>query len=209
MSAISSQQLDEQREKTMLEAARSGDQNALNELILFYEPEIRKIACKYFLQRADYDDLLQEGRLALYKAILSYESTADIPFLHFLRLVVKRKLIDSLRAHNRLKHANLNAAFSLNNSVSEEYEDSFLNIVAHGEDPAVSVIALDEARSFIQDLSQGLSNLERLVFQYHFVTGMKQREISQRLGLTPKSLDNAIQRIRRKTALYRSRQAAG
>lgn len=206
---MSSLELNAQQEKTMLEAARSGDQNALNELILYYEPEIRKIACKYFLQRADYDDLLQEGRLALYKAILSYESDADIPFLHFLRLVVKRKLIDSLRAHNRLKHLNLNEAFSLNNSLSEEYDESFLNIVGHSEDPAMTVVALDEARSFIHDLSQGLSNLERLVFQYHFVAGMKQREISQRLGLSQKSLDNAIQRIRRKTALCRSRQAAG
>ncbi|CAA7601830.1 RNA polymerase sigma factor, sigma-70 family [Acididesulfobacillus acetoxydans] len=206
---MSSSKLNEEQEKAMLKAACSGDEEALNELIVYYEPEIRKIACKYFLPRADYEDLLQEGRLALYKAILSYESGAEIPFLHFLRLVVKRKLIDSLRAHNRLKHLNLNEAFSLNNSLSDEYEESFLNVVGHAEDPAVSVVAMDEARSLIKDLSQGLSDLERLVFKYHFVAGMRQGEISRRLGLTPKSLDNAIQRIRRKTALCRSRQAAG
>lgn len=198
---------DLEKEKHMLEAARSGDQEALNQIILYYEPEIRKIACKYFLQRADYDDLLQEGRIAIYKAFLSYKNRPDIPFLHFLRLVIKRKLIDSLRAHNRLKHSNLNEAYSLNNNLSEEHEESFLNVVGHGEDPAATIIAIDEARAFIQDLSQGLSDLERLVFEYHFVAGLKQREISQRLGLTPKTLDNAIQRIRRKTAVYRSKQA--
>ncbi|MHB1651952.1 MAG: sigma-70 family RNA polymerase sigma factor [Desulfitobacteriaceae bacterium] len=193
----------------MLSAARSGDHDALNELIRYYEPEIRKIAYKYFLQRADYDDLIQEGRIAIYKAIFSYESRSDIPFLHFLRLVVKRKLIDSLRAHNRLKHVNLNEAYSLNSPLSDDHEESFLNVVDHSEDPAAAVVGLDEFRSLIQDLSQNFSDLERLVFKYHFVVGMKQREVSQRLGLTPKSLDNAIQRIRRKTALYRSRQVAG
>lgn len=197
------------KENLMLLAARSGDQDALNELIRYYEPEIRKIACKYFLQRADYDDLIQEGRIAIFKAILSYETQSEIPFLHFLRLVIKRKLIDSLRAHNRLKHSKFNEAYSLNNPLSEEHEESFLNVVGQSEDPAATVIALDEARSFIHDLSQGLSSLERMVFHYHFVAGMKQRDISQRLGLTPKSLDNAIQRIRRKTAQYRSRQVAG
>lgn len=206
---MSSLELSVKTEEALLKAARSGDQDALNELIRHYEPEIRKIACKYFLQRADYDDLIQEGRIAIYKAILSYENRPDIPFLHFLRLVVKRKLIDSIRAHNRLKHSNFNGAFSLNTPLSDEHEESFLNVVGHSEDPATTVIALDEARSFIQDLSQELSTLERQVFEYHFVAGMKQREISQRLGLTPKSLDNAIQRIRRKTALYRSRQVAG
>ena len=196
-----------EEEQQMLEAARSGDREALNRIILYYEPEIRKIACKYFLQRADYDDLLQEGRIAIYKAFLSYKSRPDIPFLHFLRMVVKRKLIDSLRAHNRLKHTNLNEAYSLNNNLSEEHGDSFLNIVGHSEDPATTIIAIDEARTFIEDLSRGLSDLERLVFEYYFVAGLQQREVSRRLGLTPKSLDNAIQRIRRKTAVYRSKQA--
>ncbi len=198
---------DIEQEKLLLEAARSGDQDALNELIRHYEPEIRKIACKYFLQRADYDDLIQEGRIAIYKAFLSYQSQPDIPFLHFLRLVIKRKLIDSLRAHNRLKHIRFNEAYSLDNNLSQEHEQSFLNMVGHSEDPAAMIIALDEAKTFIQNLSQGLSDLERVVFQQHFVAGLKQHEISQRLGLTPKSLDNAIQRIRRKTAVYRSQQA--
>lgn len=198
---------DIEKEQQMLDAARSGDREALDQIILYYEPEIRKIACKYFLQRADYDDLLQEGRIAIYKAFLSYKSRPDIPFLHFLRMVIKRKLIDSLRAHNRLKHTNLNEAYSLNNNLSEEHVDSFLNVVAHTEDPATTIVAVDEARSFIEDLSRGLSDLERLVFEYYFVAGLKQREVSKRLGLTPKTLDNAIQRIRRKTAIYRSKQA--
>jgi RNA polymerase sporulation-specific sigma factor len=192
-----------------LEAARSGDQDALNWLIEFYEPEIRKIACKYFLPRAEYEDLLQEGRIAIFKAIFSYNPNSSTPFLHFLRMVIKRKLIDSLRAHNRQKHLKLNEAFSLNNTLSDDQDESFINIIPNVEDPETTIIAIDETRSFLKELTRSFSELELTVFRYHFLAGMKQREVTQHLGLSPKSLDNAIQRIRRKTMDYRSRQAVG
>ncbi len=198
------------KETSMLEAARSGNKQALNEIIQHYEPEVRIIACKYFLPRADYDDLIQEGRIAIYRAIMSYDKHSEIPFLHFLRMVIKRKLIDSLRKYTRQKHSNLNQAYSLNSLISESEETSFLDLLPNAEDPASKVIANDEIHSMIQDLNKNLSNLERLVFEHYFIHGFKQRELSEHLGLHPKSLDNAIQRIRHKTALYRSRkQAAG
>jgi len=193
----------------VLEAARSGNEDALNQIIQHYEPEVRMIACKYFLPRADYDDLIQEGRIAIYRAILSYDINLDIPFLHFLRMVIKRKLIDSLRKYTRQKHINLNEAYSLNNLISESEETSFLSLLPNTEDPESMVIANDEARSMIHGLNEDLSNLERLVFEHYFLQGFKQREVSEHLGLHPKTLDNAIQRIRRKTVQYRSRQMAG
>jgi len=196
------------KEKVMLEAARSGNKDAMNLIIQHYEPEVRMIACKYFLPRADYDDLIQEGRIAIYRAVLSYDTKLDIPFLHFLRMVIKRKLIDSLRKYTRQKHINLNDAYSLNNVISESEETSFLSLLADGEDPATKVIANDEACSMIHGLNKDLSNLERLVFDHYFLQGFKQREVSERLGLPAKSLDNAIQRIKRKTLQYRSRQLA-
>ena len=196
-------------ERAMLEAACSGNNEALNSIIQHYEPEVRMIACKYFLPRADYDDLIQEGRIAIYRAVLSYDLNLDIPFLHFLRMVIKRKLIDSLRKYTRQKHVNLNDAYSLNNVISESEQTSFITLLANAEDPAILVIANDEARSMISALNNNLSSLERLVFEHYFIQGFKQREVSERLGLPPKSLDNAIQRIRRKTLQYRSRQLAG
>lgn len=197
------------KETAMLEAARSGNEDALTEIIQHYEPEVRMIASKYFLPRADYDDLIQEGRIAIYRAIISYNDNSGIPFLHFLRMVIKRKLIDSLRKYTRQKHTNLNEAYSLNNVISESEETSFLELLPNVEDPASMVIANDEVHSMIQAMNKNLSNLERLVFEHYFIHGFKQREVSEHLGLHPKSLDNAIQRIRHKTALYRSRQAAG
>ncbi|MGC7872276.1 sigma-70 family RNA polymerase sigma factor [Desulfosporosinus sp. SYSU MS00001] len=196
-------------ETSMLEAARSGNKEALNQLIEYYEPEVRIIACKYFLPRADYDDLIQEGRIAIYRAVLSYDDHLNIPFLHFLRMVIKRKLIDSIRKYTRNKHVNLNNAYSLNNAISESEETSFMALLPNAEDPATTVIANEETRSIINDINRDLSNLERIVFEHYFLQGFKQRELSEQLGLHPKSLDNAIQRIRRKTVLYRSRQIAG
>jgi len=195
------------KETAMLEAARSGNQEALNEIIKHYEPEVRMIACKYFLPRADYDDLIQEGRIAIYRAILSYDINLDIPFLHFLRMVIKRKLIDSLRKYTRQKHINLNEAYSLNNVISESEETSFLSLLPNAEDPATMVIANDEAHAMILGLN--MTNLESLVFEHYIIQGFKPCEVSKNLGIHPKSLDNAIQRIRRKTVQYRSRQVAG
>lgn len=209
LSAMTSNVSTLDKEKSMLEAARSGDEEALNLIIQHYEPEVRMIACKYFLPRADYDDLIQEGRIAIYKAVLSYDTNLEIPFVHFLRMVIKRKLIDIIRKHTRQKHVNLNDAYSLNNVLSDSEETSFLSLLANAEDPATMVIANDEAQTMIHGLNKNLSNLERLVFEHYFIQGFKQREVSERLGLPPKSLDNAIQRIKRKTLQYRSRQLAG
>ncbi len=189
----------------LLNAARSGDQKALSELIQIYEPEIRKIACKYFLPKSDHEDLIQEGRIAIYKAIMAYNAKSDIPFINFLRMVIKRKLIDSLREHNRQKHANFNDAYSL----TENDEETMLNAVSSFGDPESTVVDLDEARDFVKNLSKELSELEYKVFRYHFIDGLKQREVYEKFGIHPKSLDNAIQRIRRKTMIYRSRRVAG
>jgi len=209
LSAMTSNISNLDKERALLEAARSGNGEALNQIIQHYEPEVRMIACKYFLPRADYDDLIQEGRIAIYRAVLSYDKKLDIPFLHFLRMVIKRKLIDSLRKYTRQKHVNLNDAYSLNNVISESEETSFISFLTNAEDPATMVIADDEARSMIHGLNKDFSDLERLVFEHYFIQGFKQREVSERLGLPLKSLDNAIQRIKRKTLQYRSRQLAG
>lgn len=80
---FSKKQFEQDQYYQKLIAARSGDHLAMNQLITHYEPEIRKIACKYFLPRADYEDLLQEGRIAIFKAIKSYNPASKIPFYIF------------------------------------------------------------------------------------------------------------------------------
>jgi RNA polymerase sporulation-specific sigma factor len=200
--AVDFNKLDDQ---SLIDLAKANHQEAYSALIKRYEPEVRKIASKYFLQRAEYDDLLQEGRIAIYRAITTFDSESGHPFDHFIRMCIKRRLIDALRAHNRQKHANLNSAYSLHTNLGEDNDQTYLERMTSDNDPEQTVLEIHEARSIIKELAQNLSLMERQVFAYHFVAGYKQQELVQTLGIKPKALDNAIQRIKKKTALYKDR----
>ena len=191
----------------LVSLAREEHQEAYTVLITRYEPELRKIAHKYFLQRAEYDDLLQEGRISIYRAVQSFDSQSGHPFEHFVRMCIKRRMIDTLRAHNRRKHTGFNSAYSLDTSLSDETENTYLDRMTTGSDPAQIVIDVQEARSIIKDLTKNLSQMERQVFAYHFVEGYKQQEVVETLGINPKAIDNAIQRIKKKTAVYKARHS--
>ncbi len=193
-------------DEDLITRAKDGQQDAYTVLIKRYEPEIRKIACKYFLQRAEYEDLLQEGRIAIYRAVQSFDPECGHPFTHFIRMCIKRRLIDTLRAHNRRKHVTFNTAYSLHNSLADDNEHTYLERMSSGCDPEQTVIDVQEARSIIRDLTNSLSEMERKVFAYHFVAGYRQQELVQTLGLKPKALDNAIQRIKKKTAVYKEQR---
>jgi len=191
----------------LITMAKSGDQEAYSTLIRRYEPEVRKIACKYFLQRAEYEDLLQEGRIAIYRAVHNFDPDCGHPFTHFIRMCIKRRIIDTLRSHNRRKHTSFNTAYSLHSNLADDNDQTYLERMTTGTDPAQTVIDIQEARSIIKDLTNNLSDMERQVFAYHFVAGYKQQELVQTLGIKPKALDNAIQRIKKKTAVYKDRRS--
>ena len=190
------------RDENLIEAARLGDQDALNDLITLYEPEIRKISSKYFLPRSDYEDLIQEGRIAVYKALQSYNPCSNIPFLHFVRMVIKRKVIDSLRSHTRQKHLTFNCALSLHNQIIG-MDDSFVNLVIDPDnDPEKKLIELENVVLFTEEIKGKLTAIECQVFEYYFLKGYKQKEIVLLLNIPPKALDNAIQRVKRKCTKY-------
>ena len=190
-------------DQDLITLARANHQEAYTILIKRYEPEIRKIACKYFLQRAEYEDLLQEGRIAIYRAVQSYD--CGHPFEHFVRMCIKRRIIDTLRSHNRRKHSGFNSAYSLNSNLADDNEHTFLERMPSGSDPAQTVMDVQEARSIIKDLTKNLSEMERQVFAYYFVAGYKQQDLVKTLGIKPKALDNAIQRIKKKSTLFKER----
>lgn len=192
-------------DRDLITLAKAGEQEAYTTLIRRYEPEVRKIACKYFLPRAEYEDLLQEGRIAIYRAVQSYDPECGHPFTHFIRMCIKRRLIDTLRAHNRRKHLTFNTAYSLHSNLTEDNDQTYLERMPSDCDPAQTVMDIQEARSIIKELTNNLSKMERQVFAYHFVAGYKQQELVKTLGIKPKALDNAIQRIKKKTALFKER----
>lgn len=204
-------------EKALIKAARSGDPKAVNRIIQHYEPEVKRITFRYYLRRADYDDLIQEGRIAVYKAIFSYNLNSSVPFIHFARMVIKRKLIDALRAHTRLKHLFFNESLSFHNIADDKdgngsdknQKESFLNSFTDGTCLETDVIANEDLKLFVKSLTGKLSPLEKTVFEYYFLKSYQPREIEEILHIAPKSLDNTIQRIRKKLIKYYQRTMAG
>ncbi len=207
-------QYDLSDEKYLIQAARSGDENAKDKLIRYYEPEIKRIAFKYYLQRSDYEDLLQEGRIAVYKALFSYDLNSNTPFVYFVRMVIKRKVIDALRTNTRLKHVSFNESLSLHNTLGCKTGDdksdrvNFLSTFTDNCDLEEKIIADENIKFFISSLTQKLSPLEKTVFEYHFLKGYKPKEIVGLLNITSKSLDNTIQRIKKKSLKHYSKLMA-
>lgn len=190
------------KEMALLEAARLHDEKAFNEIIGHYEPEVLKIARKYFIPRGEYEDVIQEGRIAIYSAVLSYNAEIGIPFLHFLRMVVKRKLIESIRKYTSKKHNVLNLSYSIDSVFSDSNKSRFTDLQSSIEDPESTIIANEVAQSMIHALQNNLSNQEILVFKYYFIQGFKPREVSELLETNTKSIDNTIQRVRRKLFIH-------
>lgn len=163
-----------------------------------YKPLARKCAGALYLIGGDTDDLIQEGMIGLFKAIRDYKKEQDVSFYHFARLCIERQMYTAVEASRRKKHAPLNSYISL-------YDDSgsdgvaLADILAGGadENPEHLLIDRESARQKLGALAQNLSKMEKQVFDY-MLEGLNYRQIAGKMGKSPKAVDNAIQRMRRK-----------
>lgn len=181
--------------------AQSGDTRALITMICRYEEFVRLKARSYFLIGADRDDIIQEGMIGLYKAIRDYREDKDTSFKGFAELCITRQIITAVKMATRQKHTPLNSYVSLNNPVPEA-EDSdrrVFEFLASREslDPAEMVISDDEALSIKVNFGRMLSGLEAQVLKL-YIEGRSYQEIAVLLDRHVKSIDNALQRIKKK-----------
>ncbi len=160
------------------------------ELLQKYEPLIREIASDYYAPGGDYDDLLQEGRLALIRAHKSYDSDQEVPFPAYAALCIRRQLQDFIRARRRKKHQVLNQA--------RRFEDEAeLKIAAAAPHPEWKLLA-SEAFSTLRALIRNhLSSLEKEVLE-GYLQGKSYAEMAEELAKDEKAIDNALDRCRRK-----------
>ncbi len=172
------------RELLALAAASHG---AMRELIQRHTRLVRACARPLFLAGGDHEDLVQEGMIGLLDAIRGYRPDSGTPFEAFAALCIRRHLISAVRAAAARKHA------PLNDSVPLEGSGVLLS------DPESELISREQFRDFMKALEQQLSPTERRVLAL-YLEGYSYREISRRLGKAQKSVDNAVQRIRRKAA---------
>ncbi len=192
----------EPNEMLLIAAARNGDEKAMDSIIRRYEGFVRLKASSYFLAGGDSHDLIQEGLVGLFKAVRDFRSDKDTSFRSFAELCITRQIITAIKTATRHKHAPLNSyvSFSHTPAGQESEVDCTLGDALPGpsvDDPASCVISTEELQSLLDCLGTALSSLESQVLTC-YLEGRSYEEIGELLGCDPKTVDNALQRVKRK-----------
>ena len=191
--------------------ARNGDEVALDALIRRYTGFVRLKASSYFLAGGDAEDLIQEGLIGLYKAVRDFRHDKETSFRSFAELCVTRQIITAIKTATRFKHSPLNTYVSFSNTPAGQDSDSDVTLgdALPGpsvDDPSICVISTEELQSLVFSLGTGLSKLEADALKL-YLEGSSYEEMAEELGCDTKTIDNALQRVKRKVVTHqRSRQ---
>src|SRR5881296_3279804 len=191
--------------------ARNGDGGALDVLIRRYNGFVRLKASSYFLAGGDSEDLVQEGLIGLYKAVRDFRSDKETSFRSFAELCVTRQIITAIKTATRFKHAPLNSYVSFSHTPAGYDGDGecTLGDALPGpgvDEPSTCVISTEELQSLVFCLGTGLSPLEPDALR-RYLEGSSYEEMAAELGCDTKTIDNALQRVKRKVLNHqRSRQ---
>ncbi len=190
--------LDEQ----LIELARGGDDKAIETLLHRYRHYARAKARTYFLAGADKEDVVQEGMIGLFKAIRDFQGDRNTAFRAFAELCITRQIITAIKTATRQKHIPLNSYVSLNKpqgSDGDHDEPTLMDSLGSRSslDPAELVISAEQIAAIKSSMTRLLSSLETEVLQL-YMDGKSYQEIADMLGRHVKSIDNALQRIKRK-----------
>lgn len=190
----------------LCELARAGDTEALEVLLERYTSYARSKAKTYFLIGADREDIVQEGMIGLFKAIRDYDPEKTVSFRSFAELCITRQIITAIKGATRQKHAPLNSYMSLHRPMGLEDDEGERQLVeflaaARVVDPLEQVVAEDEVLEIRRFLSDILSDLEVDVLNL-YLEGRSYQEIGRLLRRRAKSIDNALQRIKRKLEMF-------
>ncbi|MBE3576806.1 MAG: RNA polymerase sporulation sigma factor SigH [Limnochordales bacterium] len=189
--------------------AQGGDKLAQEFLINKYRNFVRSKARAYFLIGADREDIIQEGMIGLYKAIRDFRLDKLASFRAFAELCVTRQIITAIKTATRQKHSPLNSAVSLNKPIYDEDSDRTLMDIFQADvnDPEEVVISQEEYGDIEAKMGEFLSDLEWKVLNY-YLDGKSYQEIAQELNRHVKSIDNALQRVKRKLERYLEKRNA-
>ena len=191
-------------DEEIVEIARVGDIDAQEYLINKYKNYVRAKARTYFLLGGDKEDLIQEGMIGMYKAIRDFRSDKLSSFRAFAELCITRQIITAIKTATRQKHIPLNSYVSLNKPIYDEDSDRTLLDVITGNkvtDPEELIISREEFTEIETKMGELLSSLEWKVLMY-YLEGKSYQEIAEDLGRHVKSIDNALQRVKRNLEKY-------
>ena len=185
--------------------AKRGSADAYERLIRRYRGFVRLKASSYFMLGGDSEDLIQEGLVGLYKAIRDFRSDRESSFRNFAELCITRQIITAVKTASRNKHAPLNqyVSFAQSPAASGEAETTLEEVLPGpiSEEPAERAIASEELQALVSCLASVLSDLESRVLSL-YLDGHSYERIGERLECDTKTVDNALQRVKRKVAAH-------
>ena len=191
-------------DEMIVELVHQGDSEALDYLIHKYKNFVRAKARSYFLVGADREDIVQEGMIGLYKAIRDFKEDKQSSFKAFAELCITRQMITAIKMATRQKHIPLNCYVSLDKPIYEDDSARTLMDVLSGTkitNPEELIINREEFNHIEEKMTELLSDLERKVLLL-YLEGRSYQEISEELNRHVKSIDNALQRVKRKLEKY-------
>ena len=200
MDKISKENFTSFSDEELVILAQQGDDKALDYLLSKYFVYVRSKSLSYYIVGADRDDIIQEGMIGLFKAVRDFSSERGVTFKTFADVCVTRQILTAVKNASRQKHAPLNFYVSLNKSVTDNEEDSTLaDILGHSKNanPEDILIEKENADTLGTEMHRLLSDFELQVLSL-YLQGKSYADIGTEIGKTPKSVDNALQRIKKK-----------
>jgi len=190
------------KDEEVVSLVRGGDFFAQDYLLNKYKTFVKTKSRAYFLIGADKEDIIQEGMIGLYKAIRDYQNNKNASFRSFAELCINRQLITAIKAASRQKHMPLNSSVSLNKTVYEdEGENTYINMIESAEavtSPETIFIGIENRNFIVENIMTTLSSFEKRVLNL-YLQGKTYSEIAQIMEKSEKSIDNALQRVKKKT----------
>ena len=191
-------------DEKVVEMCHQNDTLAMEYLLNKYKNFVRSKARSYFLIGADHEDIVQEGMIGLFKAIRDFKPDKLASFRAFAELCITRQIITAIKTATRQKHIPLNSYVSLNKPIYDEESDrTLMDVIVekHIDNPEELIISQEDLRGINTQLSEMLSDLEKDALNL-YLDGKSYVEIAEELGRHSKSIDNALQRVKRKLERY-------
>ena len=198
--SVLDKRFDGMADEQVVALAQQGDSIAVEFLLGKYKNFVRSKARSYFLIGADHEDIVQEGMIGLFKAIRDYQADRLSSFRAFAELCITRQIITAIKTATRQKHVPLNSYVSLNKPIYDEESDrTLMDVIVEGraQNPEELIIGRENLVSFRDQVDKVLSGLEQDVLNA-YLDGKSYQEIADKLGRHVKSIDNALQRVKRK-----------
>ncbi len=189
---------EQMKDEQLIQRLRGGDRQIMDYIMEKYKNLVRKEANAMYLLGGENDDLIQEGMIGLFKAVQDYDVEQETSFYSFAKLCITRQMYSAIEASKRKKHSPLNSYISLYDSSEEQ--GSLMETMAAGQEsnPEELLVSREYAQLLEMKLEESLSDLENRVLYLHLL-GTDYRTIARLLDKSPKTIDNALQRIKGKT----------